>query len=66
MYDVIYAVVACGAMLVIILIAMFAYSMNAKWTEVVNKQNNLLEKMNHEWAEAYARLVELKTKEKRE
>jgi peptidoglycan/LPS O-acetylase OafA/YrhL len=33
MYDVIYAIVACGAMLAAVLIAAFAYRLNEKWTE---------------------------------
>jgi hypothetical protein len=64
MYDVIYAIVACGAMLAAVLIAAFAYSMNERWTKLVDKQNDLLDKMNREWSEAYTRLVELKAEAK--
>ena len=60
MYDVIYAIVACGAMLAAVLLAAFAYIINEKWTEFVNRQNDLLDKMNREWCEVYMKLVELK------
>jgi hypothetical protein len=60
MYDVIYAIVACGAMLAAVLIAAFAYIINEKWTEFVNRQNDLLDKMNREWSEAYMKMVNMK------
>ena len=64
MYDVLYAIVACGAMLAAVLLAAFAYIINEKWTEFVNRQNDLLDKMNREWCEVYMKLVELKTEAK--
>lgn len=60
MYDVIYAIVACGAMLAAVLIAAFAYSMNERWTKLVDKQNDLLGKMNSEWHDAYTKMVNMK------
>lgn len=66
MYDVLYAIVACGAMLAAVLLAAFAYIINEKWTEFVNRQNDLLDKMNREWCEVYMKLVELKAEAKHE
>jgi hypothetical protein len=60
MYDVIYAIVACGAMIAAVLIAAFAYSINERWTKLVDKQNDLLDKMNREWSEAYMKMVNMK------
>lgn len=60
MYDVLYAIVACGAMLAAVLLAAFAYIINEKWTEFANRQNDLLDKMNREWSETYTRLAEAK------
>ena len=64
MYDVLYAIVACGAMLAAVLLAAFAYIINEKWTEFVNRQNDLLDKMNREWCEVYMKMVDMKAEEK--
>jgi hypothetical protein len=50
-----------------------AYRMNKmlslycqRWSDLCDEQNDLMKRLNHEWYNAYMRLVELKTEAKHE
>jgi peptidoglycan/LPS O-acetylase OafA/YrhL len=51
--ETILAVVACCAIIAAFLMAAFAYRLNEKWTEIVNKQDELLDKMDSEWVKYF-------------
>jgi biopolymer transport protein ExbB/TolQ len=58
--ETILAVIACCAMLAAVLMMVFAYRLNEKWTErneqwadICEEQNRLMEQMNDEWFKFY-------------
>jgi peptidoglycan/LPS O-acetylase OafA/YrhL len=47
------AIIAAFAIIAAVLMAAFAYRLNEKWTEIVNKQDELLDKMDSEWVKYF-------------
>lgn len=48
-----WALLSAISMLSAVMMAAFAYRLNEKWTEIVNKQDELLDKMDSEWVKYF-------------
>jgi hypothetical protein len=67
MNDTFFAIVACFSIIAAALMAVLAYRLNeiwanhcAKFADLLDEQNEFLKTMNHEWYEAYVKMVDMK------
>lgn len=67
MSETILAIIAACAIIAAALMFALAYRMNEKlascsqkWADLCNQQNDLMKRMNHEWHEAYMKMVDMK------